>query len=75
MQRSVTMPIKPRDRKVRILATLGPASSSPEMIRRLREAGADAFRINMSHGTQDEKAALIAAILLICTGVVLLAAA
>ena len=41
----------PRTRKVRILATLGPASNTPEMIRRLAEAGADAFRINMSHGT------------------------
>jgi pyruvate kinase len=41
----------PRSRKVRILATLGPASNSPEMIRKLAEAGADAFRINMSHGT------------------------
>ena len=41
----------PRTRKVRILATLGPASDTPAMIRRLAEAGADAFRINMSHGT------------------------
>ncbi|HYG30382.1 MAG TPA: pyruvate kinase [Allosphingosinicella sp.] len=41
----------PRSRKVRILATLGPASNSPEMIRKLAQAGADAFRINMSHGT------------------------
>ncbi len=40
----------PRSRKVRILATLGPASNSPEMIRTLVEAGADAFRLNMSHG-------------------------
>ena len=62
MQRCVTTPIKPRGRKVRILATLGPASSSPAMIRKLSEAGADAFRINMSHGTQAEKAALVAAI-------------
>jgi pyruvate kinase len=41
----------PRSRKVRILATLGPASRTPEMIRKLAEAGADAFRINMSHGS------------------------
>jgi pyruvate kinase len=41
----------PRTRKVRILATVGPASNSPAMIRKLAEAGADAFRINMSHGT------------------------
>ena len=62
MQRSVTNAIKPRGRKVRILATLGPASSSPEMIRKLSSAGADAFRINMSHGTQQDKAALVSAI-------------
>ena len=54
--------LKPRARKVRILATLGPASSSPEMIRALVEAGADAFRINMSHGSQAEKAKLVEAI-------------
>jgi pyruvate kinase len=38
-----------RTRKTKILATLGPASSSPEKIRALFEAGADVFRINMSH--------------------------
>ena len=42
--------LPPRSRKVRILATLGPASDTPEMIRALFIAGADAFRINMSHG-------------------------
>ena len=46
----------PRSRKVRILATLGPASSTPEMIRKLAEAGADAFRLNMSHGTHADHA-------------------
>ena len=46
----------PRPRKVRILATLGPASRSPEMIRALHLAGADAFRVNMSHGTQEDEA-------------------
>jgi pyruvate kinase len=57
----VTM-LKPRERKVKILATLGPASSSPDMIRALHDAGADAFRINMSHGSQAEKAKLVDAI-------------
>jgi pyruvate kinase len=52
----------PRSRKVRILATLGPASSSPEMIATLFEAGADAFRVNMSHGDQASKVAVIQAI-------------
>ncbi|MDT9600928.1 pyruvate kinase [Sphingosinicella rhizophila] len=49
----------PRTRKVRILATLGPASSTAGKIRRLAEAGADAFRINMSHGTHKDHLALI----------------
>jgi pyruvate kinase len=38
-----------RHRRVKILATLGPASSSPEMLGRLFTAGVDVFRINMSH--------------------------
>ncbi|MEX6723177.1 pyruvate kinase [Parapedomonas caeni] len=50
---------KPRRRKVRIVATLGPASRSPDMIRALFEAGADVFRINMSHGTQADRAEII----------------
>jgi len=49
----------PRSRKVRILATLGPASRTPEMIRKLAEAGADAFRVNMSHGTHKDHLKLI----------------
>ena len=52
--------VAPRSRKVRILATLGPASRSPEMIERLFRAGADAFRVNMSHGAQDDHARTIA---------------
>ena len=42
-----------RDRKVKIIATLGPASSSPEKLRELFEAGVDTFRINMSHSSHD----------------------
>ena len=42
-----------RHRKVKILATLGPASSEEEMIQKLHEAGADLFRINMSHASHD----------------------
>src|SRR3546814_9156321 len=52
----------PRARKVKILATLGPSSNSPEMIRKLYLAGADAFRINMSHGDHADHAARIATI-------------
>jgi pyruvate kinase len=54
--------IDPRGRKVKILATIGPASRSPEMLRKLFRAGADAFRVNMSHGDHDDHAASIAAI-------------
>jgi len=43
-----------RHRNVKIVATLGPASSTYEMIRALYEAGADVFRLNMSHGTHDD---------------------
>lgn len=49
-----------RGRKVKILATLGPASRSPEMIERLLRAGADAFRVNMSHGDHATHAETIA---------------
>ena len=42
-----------RDRNAKIVATLGPASSSPEVIRALFEAGADVFRLNFSHGGHD----------------------
>lgn len=52
----------PRGRKVKILATLGPASRDPKMIAALLAAGADAFRVNMSHGDHETHAATIAAI-------------
>jgi pyruvate kinase len=42
-----------RSRKVKILATLGPVSSDEAMIQKLFEAGADVFRINMSHTDHD----------------------
>ena len=43
-----------RDRFTKIVATLGPASSSRERVRALFEAGADIFRLNFSHGTPDD---------------------
>ncbi len=46
-----------RQRSVKIVATLGPASSSEEMISKLHYAGADVFRLNMSHGSHEEIAA------------------
>jgi len=51
---------RPRGRKIKILATLGPASRSPEMIAALLRAGADAFRVNMSHGDHATHAETIA---------------
>jgi pyruvate kinase len=42
-----------RNRKVKILATLGPASNTPEMIEKLWIAGVDVFRINMSHTSHE----------------------
>lgn len=45
-----------RNRNVKIVATLGPASSDMKTIRALVEAGADVFRLNMSHGTHEEQA-------------------
>ncbi|ODS03105.1 pyruvate kinase [Methyloceanibacter marginalis] len=42
-----------RNRRVKIVATLGPASTNEETMRRLFEAGADVFRVNMSHATHD----------------------
>ncbi|WP_037293513.1 pyruvate kinase [Roseobacter sp. CCS2] len=43
-----------RHRNVKIVATLGPASNDYDMIRALHEAGADVFRLNMSHGDHAE---------------------
>src|SRR5918992_2393846 len=43
-----------RQRNVKIVATLGPASDTYDVIRSLFVAGADVFRLNMSHGTHDD---------------------
>ncbi len=43
-----------RQRHAKIVATLGPASSSPEVIRALFDAGADVFRFNFSHGSHED---------------------
>jgi pyruvate kinase len=43
-----------RKRNVKIVATLGPSSSTRSVIRALFEAGADVFRLNMSHGSHDD---------------------
>ncbi|MGB3753176.1 MAG: pyruvate kinase [Parerythrobacter sp.] len=49
-----------RSRKVKILATTGPATRDPDVLRRMFRAGADAFRVNMSHGDHATHARTIA---------------
>jgi len=55
------MPDSGQAARARIVATLGPASSSPETLRALIRAGADAFRLNFSHGATDEHLRMAAA--------------
>ena len=57
-----TRPKLRRRRRTKIIATLGPSSSSPEVIARLFQAGADVFRLNFSHGTHEDHAARFAMI-------------
>ncbi|HET6307841.1 MAG TPA: pyruvate kinase [Rhodopila sp.] len=59
------MAIRPklhRRRRTKIIATLGPSSSSPEVLTRLFQAGADVFRLNFSHGSHEDHAARFAMI-------------
>ena len=49
-----------RPRNAKIVATMGPASSTPELARRLFLAGVDVFRLNFSHGTADDHRARFA---------------
>ena len=42
------------DRRTKIVVTIGPASSEPEVLAGLIEAGMDGARLNFSHGTQDD---------------------
>jgi pyruvate kinase len=51
-----------RHRRAKIVATLGPSSSNPEMLAKLFKAGADVFRINMSHTSQERMRELVAMI-------------
>lgn len=51
-----------RSRKVKILATLGPASSQKAVVAKLYEAGADIFRINMSHTDHNRLRSMVATI-------------
>ncbi|WP_017573540.1 pyruvate kinase [Nocardiopsis halotolerans] len=47
-------------RRAKIVATLGPATSSPEILRKLVDAGLDVARLNLSHGTHDDHTANLA---------------
>ncbi len=51
-----------RNRLAKIVATLGPSSSTPAQLRTLFETGVDVFRLNLSHGTHDEHRARHAAL-------------
>lgn len=51
-----------RARRARIVATLGPASRAPGMVKALAQAGVDVFRLNFSHGTHEDHAAALKAV-------------
>lgn len=51
-----------RNRRAKIVATVGPASAAPDMLRLLFEHGVDTFRLNFSHGDHASHAQVIAAI-------------
>ena len=56
------MPDNMNVKRTKVVATLGPATNSEEMIQALAEHGVDVFRINFSHGTDEERLAAIAAV-------------
>lgn len=52
--------VRRRRRRTKVVATLGPASSTPEMIYELFAAGVDVFRLNFSHGSHEDHAERLA---------------
>src|SRR5262245_10499282 len=59
----MSAPLEPLGKvRTKIVATVGPASREPAVLRQLVEAGVDIFRLNFSHGTHDEHSASLAAI-------------
>ena len=55
-------------RCTKIIATVGPASRSPDVLRQLLTAGVDVFRLNFSHGTHESHAETYRAIRTSCGG-------
>ncbi len=51
-----------RQRRTKIIATIGPSSCQPDQLEKLIVAGADVFRINMSHSSHEEMQAYVAAL-------------
>ncbi len=54
--------MSPKTRRAKIVCTIGPATSKPEMVDRLVRAGMDVARLNFSHGTPSEHSQRVAAI-------------
>src|SRR5262252_9237799 len=50
----------PAVNRTKIVATIGPASRTPDVLRKLLETGVNVFRLNFSHGTHDEHSAVLA---------------
>ena len=46
-------------KRTKIIATIGPASNTPEVLERLVEAGTNGLRLNMSHGTHEQHAEVV----------------
>ena len=53
-------------RRTKILATVGPATQTPERVRELLTAGVDAFRLNLSHGSPDDHRTVLRTIHRVC---------
>lgn len=62
MSRQKDLSAMRRHRRAKIIATVGPASASPQMLKALFLAGVDTFRLNFSHGTHADHARVHAAI-------------
>ena len=51
--------IKPLHHRTKIVATIGPASKSPEIIRQMVNAGMNVARLNFSHGSYEDHAEMV----------------